>query len=207
VAAAAKWYEGAIAAYQPKGAASLAASYVNLVTPGTLDAIPVVEPGWSVDGGWLGTGTQWLRTGIVIADNNQSIIVRFANHTLGNNQSMAGQFAGNTNQGTLFQTNLTADETFYNGGSVRVATQTVSGVRAIAGQKAYKDGQDLGITIPAYTQANNGQHGILAYNLHTNTGAIARAAPFLGNILAIAFYNFILTPAEVTTVSAAMAAL
>lgn len=68
-AAAAGWWQVAgqtcAAAYQPIGAASLAASYVNLANPGTYNAAPGVAPtlaagGWSFDG-----LTQYLTTGIV----------------------------------------------------------------------------------------------------------------------------------------------
>ena len=46
-----------IAAYQPKGAASLAASYVNLVTPGTYDAAPGTAPTFDSALGWTFDGT------------------------------------------------------------------------------------------------------------------------------------------------------
>ena len=56
-AAAAGWWvvvgKTCIAAYQPKGAASLAASYVNLQQPGTYDAAPGVAPTWAAGGGML----------------------------------------------------------------------------------------------------------------------------------------------------------
>src|SRR5574338_141498 len=41
-----------VAAYQPKGAANLAESYINLANPGTYNASPAVSPGWSSLTGW-----------------------------------------------------------------------------------------------------------------------------------------------------------
>ena len=52
-----KWYvtysTNLVAAYQPKGAASQAASYVNLVTPGTYDLTTADAPGWAAGTGWV----------------------------------------------------------------------------------------------------------------------------------------------------------
>lgn len=67
--AAADWWvvpgKTCVAAYQPIGAASLAASYVNLANPGTYDAAPGVAPTWASATGWTFNGsTQYLTTGI-----------------------------------------------------------------------------------------------------------------------------------------------
>lgn len=67
---AANWWEAGgatncVAAYQPKGAASLAASYVNLANPGVFDAAPGVAPTWDAATGWSFNGsTQYLRSGV-----------------------------------------------------------------------------------------------------------------------------------------------
>jgi hypothetical protein len=50
-----------IAAYQPIGAAGLAASYENLVD--TFDASPGVAPTFDAARGWIGDGTQYLQFG------------------------------------------------------------------------------------------------------------------------------------------------
>ena len=56
-AAAADWWAVAgktcVAAYQPKGAADLAASYVNLANPGTYDAVPDSSFSFDVSIGWI----------------------------------------------------------------------------------------------------------------------------------------------------------
>jgi hypothetical protein len=67
-----------VAAYQPKGAASLVASYINLANPGTYDATPGVAPTWATGTGWAFDGAmQYLTTGIVPA-SGWSIICQFA---------------------------------------------------------------------------------------------------------------------------------
>jgi len=86
-AAAGPWYlAGGIAkancilAYQPKGAASLAASYTNLVNPGTYNAAPGIAPGWDAVNGWKGDGSAWLDTSYIVPDaSNFTIVVKFTN--------------------------------------------------------------------------------------------------------------------------------
>ena len=70
--------ETCIAAYQPKGAADLAASYVNLITPGTYNAAPGTAPTFDAATGWTFNGsTQYLTTGVVPA-SGYSMLVRVA---------------------------------------------------------------------------------------------------------------------------------
>ena len=49
-----------VAAYQPKGAASYAASKVNLANPGTYNLSDGVAPNWDTGTGWGFTETQYL---------------------------------------------------------------------------------------------------------------------------------------------------
>ena len=70
-----------VAAYQPKGAASYAASKVNLANPGTYDATDGTAPTWDNVNGWKQTiAYQYLKTGIM-ATNGYSLIVRFSDVT------------------------------------------------------------------------------------------------------------------------------
>ena len=66
-----------IAAYQPKGAADLAASYVNLANPGTYNAAPGVAPTWAAADGWTFGGTNYLLCGSATLNHNDiTVIVR-----------------------------------------------------------------------------------------------------------------------------------
>lgn len=83
-----RWYRAGdapnpIAAYQAKGASSLAASYVNLANPGVNNAAPGVAPTWDAANGWTFGGTHWLTTGIVITTRSPSILVRFDSASAG----------------------------------------------------------------------------------------------------------------------------
>ena len=93
-AAAIPWYlsggiaaANCIAAYQAKGAASLAASYINLAKPGTYDchAISVpTTPTWTSGLGWSGIG-KVLDTDIVFGTGiaTYSVFVRFSSVSTG----------------------------------------------------------------------------------------------------------------------------
>jgi hypothetical protein len=81
------WWEeggatGCVAAYQPKGAASLAASYTNLANPGTYDAAPGTAPSWSSGNGWEfdSASSQYLTTG-VNPTISYSMLIRFSNRS------------------------------------------------------------------------------------------------------------------------------
>ena len=68
-----------VAAYQPKGAASYAASKVNLANPGTYNATEGNAPDWDATNGWkCDTANKVLHTGITISDG-YSVIARFSN--------------------------------------------------------------------------------------------------------------------------------
>jgi len=80
-AAPAPWWfiagQTCVAAWQPIGAANLAASYINLANPGTFDAFPGTAPGWAVGVGWQANGTtQYLRTGVIPGSLTWSFFIR-----------------------------------------------------------------------------------------------------------------------------------
>ena len=100
------WYRGqtgtiplanVLFAYQPKGAASLAASYSNLANPGTNDAAPGVAPTFNATTGWTFNGTtQYLTTGVTMQCWNggsptTSIAIRIANRS-GSTSDLMGYF-------------------------------------------------------------------------------------------------------------------
>lgn len=133
------WYAGLtdlVAVYQPKGAASLAASYVNLVNPGTYDAAPGVAPTLGASG-WIFNGTsQYLTTGYSANQNAATLIVRFADKT--NNNYIAGW---NITAGSRFALLSNATGPFYRLGNVdtAVAPAITAGVLTLA-DKGYRNG-------------------------------------------------------------------
>jgi hypothetical protein len=191
-----------VAAYQPIGAANLAASYVNLANPGTYNAAPGVAPAWNTTDGWIGNASGYLETGIIPSSNTWSMIARYKNGSAValNFQTCIGQINGAANRCYLVQQSG-AGFAYGNGGNLFYAPATTSGVMALAAQNAYLDGINVG-TIPSgsatflelYILARNssGAPDLLSTQLH---------------VQAIAIYNITLSAAQVAAITSAMQAL
>jgi hypothetical protein len=189
-----------IAAYRPKGAASLAASYVNIVNPGTYNAAPGTAPTFAAATGWGFTGTQFLNTGILSAAN-MTVLVRFSGST-GNDRCIFG--SRNTTNGLYAVARLNAElQHSYNYGPNRVTVvgALAGGVVAIAGAKGYLNGAQETATLD----------NVIATPLVLYVGAAnidgVTSLHFVGNIQAVAIYSSVLTAAQVLAISTAMAAL
>lgn len=136
-----------IAVYQPKGAADLAASYVNLVQPGTYNAAPGVAPIFDAATGWQGTGTQFLLTGIT-GVSGMSWLIRFSNVAV--DGALFG--GGSTNTHVMAYPRYSDGKRYYdNGGEIGYSGALTSGVMAAAGNQAYKDGIAESGTIPPWS--------------------------------------------------------
>ena len=207
---AAAWYlaggvsaANCVAAYQPKGAASLAASYTNLANPGTYNLEKYgTDITWDNTNGW---GTNWasnrfLKTNIIPGEGGWSLIARWSNGTtaysvaVGNNVNSGyklGLGSGPFNAGW-----------FHNGGSLLATGGAVAaGVYAVT-DEPYRNGADVGTLsgapgTPATPIVIGG-----AYNIST-----AVANVWAGYIQAVAIYNVTLSAAQVAAISTAMAAL
>lgn len=195
-----------VAAYQAKGAASLAASYVNLANPGTYDAAPGDAPTFDTTTGWAFPGAnKYLTTGIVPNGGAYTGIVRFINGAL----ASYAYFGTQSSAGTIFAifSNVGAPAGHYynNGGSSYRKTPHIgSGVLAVAGYNAaYRNGTAETGTI------NEAWSGTLTHALYigarNNAGTTDQYCN--ANILAVAIYSTTLDATQVAEVSAAMAAL
>lgn len=215
-AAAAPWWlsggvaaANAVAVYQPKGAASLAASYSNLANPGTYDAAPGVAPTWDAATGWTfaAASSQYLTTGITptLASGYTpwSVLVQFSGSPAAGQMlfgcGIAGESAANA---WKMQPNIVnVSKRYHNGGRTGAGAVATAGNMAMAGQTGYFDG--------AFNVTFTGGSFATAYPIFLgaiNTGA--GAAEYLsGNMQAVAIYNTTLTAAQVFAVSTAMAAL
>lgn len=212
-AAASWWLEGgvaaanAIAVYQPKGAASLAASYDNIAAPGngladgTYDAAPGVAPTFDAATGWTFNGiNQYLTTGVT-ATVSHSMLVRFSS-------------ASGTQQAILIGT-LTAGARFWFkplyfgpslsygwGSSEFIATPNItSGVLGLTADAGYKNG----IPVVAVTGSFAGSTTELF--IGCGSFGITPANYISSEVQAAAIYDTILTAPQVALISAAMAAL
>lgn len=206
-AGAAWWLTGGVAAanavavYLPKGAASLAASYVNLANPGTYDAAPGVAPTFDAATGWTVSSGQWLSSsGFTVAnDQTSSIMVRFSDTATSSRGFLVGFMSEYGIQpyfdGTVkFFRSRSASQVSY-------APIATSGVIATAGLANYLDGALLGNHITRSAGAD-----LTAMAM----GCQSVSSPgnyFVGKIQAVAFYNLTLTSTQVGLISTAMAAL
>lgn len=205
-AAAAAWWVVAgktcVAAYQPKGAASQAASYVNLANPGTYDAsvgFGVVNwdtlTGWSIGIGWPAS---YMLSGIPYDSTDIAVFIRFAN------RNVTTPFVlGTTASGTLhiIQTGSDGWATLQweNGGLLSLTGQVetiTSATCGLSGAAAYYNGINKGV-IPGGTAS--GGNILLSGNYAGTTIAIMDIVAF--------WFGQTLTDAEAIALQTRMVAL
>lgn len=198
----ANWWDVAgqtcIAAYAPKGSASLAASYVNLTGNATYNAAPGVAPTWDATGGWTFNGTtQYLTTGVV-PGTGYSMIVRFSDVT--GSGCAAGSLNGTPNRFHLFPRNASNLRSYGYDSDLAPAASVTSGVLCIAGGTGYynssSDGTTTGSTIPAF--------GVM---IAARNASGAATLLFPGKIQAFAIYSTTLSAGDVAEKTTAMNAL
>ena len=193
----------AIAAYQPIGAASLAASYTNLANPGVFNAAPGVAPTFAAATGWTFNGsTQYLTTGVVPVNNQTwSLIVRFSNVGSFGVPVFACASAGGATPyfGVEPWDNSANQRRYFAGNIYGTGTRAAGGVMAVAGNQGYYNGSADGGTIPTAA-------GTLQAFFIGKLG-LFNGFWFAGKIQALAIYNTTLSAAQVAVISTAMAAL
>lgn len=195
----------AVAVYQPKGAASLAASYSNLANPGTYDAAPGVAPTWASGTGWTFNGTnQYLTTG-AIPQTTWSIFLRFSDSTIGTTGVPIGEAPASGNTQIMLSPKTGGLNRYYWNGNTTgapVAPPITSGVMAISGNNGYLNGS-FDIAIPVTWSGTN---TLPIYIGAANVNSVATYFTPL-KIQAVAIYNSTLTAPQVLAISTAMAAL
>lgn len=191
------------AAYQPKDAASLAASYTDL-SGNNHDAGVGVAPTWDAINGWKGNDLdQYLTTAFVPADDqSQSFLVQFTNCS----DVQAAIFGMNngSNKALTAIPRYTGNHYYGNGGGARaLAGVYAAGNMGVAGNRAYYNGVAEGAVLgpwggaavlPCLILCRNGPGGVPEHF----TAAY---------IQALAIYDTALTAAQVLTIATAMAAL
>jgi hypothetical protein len=143
------WYwadgmSGSLGAWQSKGVASIAASYSNLITPGTFDLSVVSLPAWDTTNGWKMNGNG-LNTGIIPA-TGYSMIILATEVGGGNDTCLAGE--NTTSRFSIFNHQSGVNKGFFASGNKEVAGYpTGTYTLCIAGQQCYYNGVAIG-TIP-----------------------------------------------------------
>jgi hypothetical protein len=192
-----------VAAYQAKGAASLAASYVNLANPGTNDAAPGSAPTFDTSYGWDFNGSSnYLTTGI-IPTVSYSALVRFSDGGTGDEYLLGTFNASDSKIFGLRPTNPGAARNHFNAGDLFVSGGRItSGVMGLAGKTGYLNGVSCG-TIGAGTSTWDA--GI--YIGARNNDGFAVGGYCSAKIQAIAIYSTTLDATQVGEITANMNAL
>jgi len=188
-----------VAAYQAKGAASYAASKVNLANPGTYDATEGVAPSWDAATGWTGNGTtMYLDTGVALLGTYTALI------RLTNVKSGAMHGVAKWPRQTFFRPNNFVAQSFgWGNTSFNRGAAATAGVFGLAGNQPYTDGAAAGDAGDGYFTPGAETFFILAANSIEGT-------PFLfdsGDVAASVIYDNVLTADQMAAISAAMAAL
>lgn len=189
------WYSvpGAtcVAAWQAEGAASYAASLVNLANPGTYDLTAVGSPAWNASDGWSGGAGDYFTTGYTPPDTSQSytLFMKFKSGTCG---------VGTGGANRLYVWNRASDQVYGNGAGTIQGSAITAGVLCVAGSVAYLDGSQVTTGIGTGTGSRSTIH------LREINGVSVSPS---GDLLAAAIYEDVLTAGEVAAVSAAMASL
>ena len=190
------------AAYQPKGAASLLASYTDLSGNGN-DCAPGVAPTWDAVNGWKFNGTtQYLTTTFApAADQSQTLILQYTNRT-GGWCAVGTRGGGNNRVFWLYPQDPAGNFVGYgNTNFLNVAPLMNAGNICVAGNQGYRNGAADGGAIalglqplfPPYIGARN------------NAGAVDHYCAVYEQALAL--YDCTLTAPQVLSVSNAMSLL
>lgn len=203
----AKWYlagsvsaANCLAAYEAKGAASLAASYVNKINAGTNNLVLSGDaPGWDSTNGWDFPGdsaTTYLKTSIVPVEG-YSFLVRFAGGTTADEYvcgaystrglGLLNKSAGNTVQ-------------YWSGTYAFRSPGVASGTLGISGNQPYRNGEVDGDVLAAWG-------GTITEGFDIGKLGGFATNRFGGTIQAVAIYKATLSTAQMLAITTAMAAL
>jgi hypothetical protein len=192
-----------IAAYQPKGAADLATSYVNLNAPGTNNAAPLTgAPTFNAALGWVGVaGCTGLRvsTWVTPAPSNiMSVVVRTTGtptYVPITDMSVAYRF-------TIFSRAANNHKYYINPGESMDIATGVNGVFALTSQSGADE--EVGYMNGVQDATNWGGGLVISSGLYPVVGPLTTVT---WSIAAVAWYSVQLTPAQVLAVSTAMSQL
>lgn len=203
-----------VAAYQPKGANSLADSYINLANPGIYDATLGIAPTWDNVNGWKFNGVdQYLNTGI-FPYSTYSYFIRFSTMLTPNqDRQLFGAIRTSSwnHVGMSPNSNGGGNSRIYvNGGSQSNGfgntPQLASGNMGMSGNVAYKNGvKDGDFSNPTWVGVNPMPLALFVGCINLNNGT-----PYAfdqGYVQALWIANITLTPSQALLLSQMMGAL
>ena len=218
LAVAPPWWQVAgktcVAAYQPKGAASLAASYVNLANPGTYDAAPGAAPTWASATGWTFNGTQYLVVAGLVQNRPLTMLVS-ASQSSSDGGGLLWTADATKNKGVAIGIGTTFDtaDNVVSALSATIAwlssTSTVNIAGFVIGIALGNGANNVSAPYVLYLDGNPVKSGNVAvFDTATDFNIAAIGVRGVSaTIKSVVIYSSTLTAGEVATVSAAMAAL
>lgn len=199
-----------VAAYQSKGAASYAASKVNLVNSGTYGLTDgSTYPSWTADNGWL-FATNTAKSDHLITSitptSTWTVIVRYANLESEVNAAIGTVSDDDMGFSLLPYSKIYALRNHWQQATVtdKVKGSANAGVTALAGVYCYTDGT-LKLTLTD-AQSVTYQYPFFIGCKNTKGTAVFNAGT-AGNLYACAFYNATLTAQNIADLTTAMNAL
>lgn len=194
-----------VAAYQPKGAANLAASYVNLTGNTTYNLTTGDAPTFDTSYGWYFGGSDWLKTAVIPEnDLTWSMIIRLSEVSrAAAGKCAAGTYAtGYANSFLIMAVGGSTNTTYFANGSGKQITNTATDfVAAVTPTGVFLNGTKTANMFTTNSQAF-GQIYIGAQN-----ELAAAGDKYIGKMQAVAIYDAPLTDAQVTALTTAMNAL
>lgn len=184
-----------IAAYQPKGAASYAASLVNLTGNTDYDATETTQPGWDATNGWTNyDAAANLDTGVVFDSVDMSMIVRYANFDYTKSSQYPTIVGVNVWRKKFTMVVYNQPRIYYSWGDASITKWDVgaSAVVAMTQKIGYYNGSVVGTCSPTYEGISN------------TTIRIFNGEDAYLSILAFAIYDSVLTSTQVGLLTTAM---
>jgi hypothetical protein len=186
-----------IAAYQAKGAASYAASLVNLANPSTYDATTADAPAWAALTGWhFEAGSTYILCGTSVPATTftYSVICRVFTSSAGGDNS--GRLIDQANQYRIIPYTVGNYVAYNCGNTAKEITPSLigAGTLGMAGRFAFRNGISEGECTGATLTAGDLNIG--------NSAVYNRGLD--GYIYAIALYDTVITDTQMLAVSDAM---
>jgi hypothetical protein len=188
-----------VAAYKAKGAASYAASKVNLANPGTYDcANGTAYPTWAAGVGWtfVAASSQYLDTGITGITKSYTLAIQLSNV---DGLSAGRVFGADEGNNLHIYPNLSSTH-YYRlfGDSGAKAGAIASGNLILTNGAAYKNGSADGTWTSGAGSTTN--------SLYLGGSHSASFSAYTGNIVGFAIYSTSLNSTQAAALAAVMAA-
>ena len=193
------------AAYQPLGAADLAASYVNLTGNAAYNAADGTAPTFNAATGWTFNGSsQYLKTGVIIDSYDWGFFTRFTDGLTTDVRAIAGARIGASGDKRFNIFPSLSGVTYYsNGAALAIAASSFTyGVLGLSKNHGYANGVAVAGTIGTGTAIANIENYIGGVNIDGTASYL-----WAGKVQAHVIYNAEITAVQALAVSTAMAAL